>query len=41
VRKAEQVAPRNQETDTLDPTHPSGEEESTTAVLDVGDPSPR
>ena len=31
------MAPRNQETDTLDPTHPSGEEEPTTAVLDVGE----
>jgi len=41
VHKAEQVAPRNQETDTLDPTLPSGEEEPTTAVLDVGDPSLR
>jgi serine/threonine-protein kinase len=41
VRKGEQVGPRNQETDTLDPTHPSSEEEPTTAVLDVGDPSLR
>jgi len=41
VRKAELVAPRDQETDTTGSSLAGGEEEPVTAVLDVGDTSRR